>query len=291
MWGRPAFWGRQGFQPLMFFLYQPLDGFLDASGRIQWAPQYFAGYDADGKPKWSVDEADAFPVYGADAAIDGDAGRGEMPEFDLVNQMSISFIEPLNRWVMLYGGDLPTWLLYEPATDTELTPVNVEPVPGAIHMRYASHPWGRATAHSPLTEGWSEPLPVLSRDDAAPYLGCEDQEPMLPGCDPNHDPHRPLQLILTVDGFTSITPSDYASVTQSCIDGDATRNVTYKLSGDGAGHLYAPNILEPWTEDVTRSVQGLAAGERAVDLYFNVSTWNPYGVVLMKTELVARPAK
>lgn len=291
MWGRPAFWGRQGFQPLMFFLYQPLDGLLDSSGTIHWSPRYFAGYGEDGNPKWSSDEADAVPVYGTEAAIGEDGGPGAAPEFDLVNQMTMSWVEPLQRWVMLYGGDLPTWLLYDPATDTELTPANLEPVPGAIHLRYASHPWGRATKRAPATEAWSSPRAVLTRADAAAYLGCEDADPMLAGCDPNHDPHRPLQLVLDLDAFTSIAPSDYPTITQTCIDGDATRSVQYRLSGDGAGHLYAPNLLESWTEDVTASTKGLDTGSRAVDLYFNVSTWNPYGVALMKAELVAKPAK
>jgi hypothetical protein len=40
--------------------------------------------------------------------------------------------------------------------------------------------------------------------------------------------------------------------------------------------LYAAAIIEPWTE--TRE-----AG--AVDLYWAVSTWDPYQVVLMKSRL------
>jgi hypothetical protein len=291
MWGRPAFSGRRNFVPLLFFAYQTLDGFLDASNGIHVAPNYFAGYGADGKPKWSTDEADAVPVYGADAALGVDGGAGSGSEFTLVNQMTVSYLEPFNRWVMFYGGDLPTWLLYDPDTDTELKPVNVEPVVGAIHMRYASHPWGRATRDAPLTEAWSAPDPVLTRDVAAPYLGCEDQSPMLAGCTPEHDPHRPLQLVLTLDNFTSITQADYPAITKSCVDGDATRNVAYKLSGDGSGHLYAPNIIEQWTTDATSAATGVPPGGRAVDVYFNVSTWNPYGVALMKTELVARPVE
>jgi hypothetical protein len=164
-------------------------------------------------------------------------------------------------------------------------------VPGAIHLRYASHPWGRGTRDAALAEGWSEAMPVLTREQAAPYLGCEDQAPLPTGCTPEHDPHRPLQLILAVDTFTAITPVDYPAITKSCIDGDAVRNATYQLSGDGTGHLYAPNILESWTQDVTASVDDIAPSGKAVDLYFNVSTWNPYGVALMKTQLVAKPAR
>lgn len=43
------------------------------------------------------------------------------------------------------------------------------------------------------------------------------------------------------------------------------------------GWLYAPHIIEPW-------IQPREEG-RAIDLYWHVSTWNPYQVILMKTTL------
>jgi hypothetical protein len=42
------------------------------------------------------------------------------------------------------------------------------------------------------------------------------------------------------------------------------------------GRLYGPNIVEPWTEEREGG---------AIDLYWHVSTWNPYQIVLMKTRL------
>ncbi len=42
------------------------------------------------------------------------------------------------------------------------------------------------------------------------------------------------------------------------------------------GGLYGPNIVEPWTTEYT---------DGSVDLYWNMSTWNPYEVVFMKTKL------
>lgn len=42
------------------------------------------------------------------------------------------------------------------------------------------------------------------------------------------------------------------------------------------GGLYGPNIVDCWTEDRKHG---------QVDLYWNVSTSNPYQVVLMKTRL------
>jgi len=293
MWGRPTFQGRQGYQGLMFLLYQPLANLIDAQGNIAWAPHYFAGYDADGNPKWSTDDGDALPVYGADATVGEDARKPTLvfphPEFDVVNEMSLTYVESLGRWVMLYGGDLPRFLRYDARTNTELTDTYPEPTPGAIHMRTATHPWGRATRDAAASQDWTEPVAVLTREEAAPFLGCDPQAPALAGCTTDHDVYRPLQLLLEVDQEPNITPAEYPMIQQACLDGDATRDLTYNLSGDQGGHLYAPEILEPWTDDATKAVPGLAPGERAVDLYWTVATWNPYGVVLYKTEIVARP--
>jgi hypothetical protein len=43
------------------------------------------------------------------------------------------------------------------------------------------------------------------------------------------------------------------------------------------GFLYGANIIDAWTEP--------RDGGRAVDVYWNVSTWNPYQVVLLKTRV------
>ena len=43
------------------------------------------------------------------------------------------------------------------------------------------------------------------------------------------------------------------------------------------GFLYAPNIFDAFTE--------VREDGRAVDIYWNVSTWNPYQVVMLRTRL------
>lgn len=48
------------------------------------------------------------------------------------------------------------------------------------------------------------------------------------------------------------------------------------LKPNERGRLYAPNIIDPWT---------MARPDGATDLYWHVSTWNPYQVVLMRTRL------
>ena len=52
--------------------------------------------------------------------------------------------------------------------------------------------------------------------------------------------------------------------------------------------MYGAAIIESWTQDVSNSLPDLAAGDRAVELYWNVSTWNPYQVVLVKSRIAER---
>jgi hypothetical protein len=79
-------------------------------------------------------------------------------------------------------------------------------------------------------------------------------------------------------------PKKLDSVAASCMFGEAAQAVQTELSGDTIGRLYGPNILDDWTEDVTDDASR-ARGERAVEIYWNASTWNPYQVVLWKTRL------
>jgi hypothetical protein len=52
------------------------------------------------------------------------------------------------------------------------------------------------------------------------------------------------------------------------------------------GGAYAPYQVEAWTR-----VRGSASAARELDLYYVLSTWNPYVVVLMGSRLqVAAPA-
>lgn len=122
------------------------------------------------------------------------------------------------------------------------------PAPGAIQIRFAKHPWGP----------WSPPQPHLVPGDPSvegdPYgpggvlyhPACQD----LPGapCAPT-DPHRPVHAFLpNCQPFGFFEP----------------------------GTFYAPNIIDAYTRP---------DGAGGVDIYWNVSTWNPYAVVLVRTNL------
>ena len=148
--------------------------------------------------------------------------------------MTISWVAPLNKWVMLYGGDL------SPATLNLLLGPNytqaVRDPDGAIHARFASQPWGP----------WSAPVQVLRGGDPSvspPVAGTQYASGGIlyhPGCATNCAPRE-----------TVLGTSEY-------------------------GRLYGANVVDSWTMSRTGG---------ADDVYWNVSTWNPYEVVLMKTRL------
>jgi hypothetical protein len=125
--------------------------------------------------------------------------------------------------------------------------------PGAVRIRFADHPWGP----------WTPPEPHLppGRPDVV-------GDPWGPGGVLFHDD--------CVDAGASV-----------CAPGDPTRPPDFFLPGCppiGAtfdiGRFYGPNVIDAYT---------LTAGATAVDLLWNVSTWNPYAVVLMRTRIEAAP--
>jgi len=220
-WGRPGFdaTGDGGSAPPYFF-YLPLPLEVSEDGRIAFEPRYFTGASNGGAPSFAADQAEAAPLYG--------------DEFDLVNQTSLSFIPPLGRWLMLYGGDLPAPVDLPPPD-----PQHEQPYPGAIHGRLALDPWGP----------WSDPQPLLTPETMAPRLVCKaDGSPA--GCLQRPDPPiRPL-----------------------CLAG---------LDPEGAGRLYGAAMIDALTHPVTaENGSGPAAA-----VYWIVSTWNPYAVVLVKTRI------
>jgi len=287
MWGRPYFFAGAGTESPLFLLYQPLQDFMDGDGRIAWAPRFFAGYDEDsGKPRWSDNEADAMPLYGVELEATDDGLQPTKPtDFDMVNHAAISWVEPLQRWVMFYGGSIPDWLRSDRATGRTPELVHPQPVPNAIHMRSASHPFGRSTLDAPADEGWTDAEPVVTRESMS-FLGCDEAgaEPSF-GCTVPRDPVALIDEL--VAWATEAAPDDWTDLTQICLAGNLALSYLYQLEGSSTSHLYGTNIIDQWTEDVTGHVQGLAPGERAVELYWNVSTWRPYQVVLMKTQLRA----
>ncbi|HMJ12792.1 MAG TPA: hypothetical protein VK524_15325 [Polyangiaceae bacterium] len=298
MWGRPAFVGAGGMQSLPFLLYAPIAALSGTGGQgTRFEPRFFAGFDVAGKARWSERESDAQPLYGTEADVtvgpapDGGARPQRMhwqePEFDYVNQMSVSYVAPLQRWVMFYGGDVPGFMVMTPESGKAQEPIYAQPAPGAIHMRRARHPWGRLTRDRPTKEGWSSPEPVLTRQQASRFMVCGDaNEKLMPGCIEDSDPHGPFEVFRSIGRLASRhSLGEFLNKAGSCIAGDVAQKVGGALDDNRMGRLYGANIIEEWTEDVTDRVTLKAGETRAADVYWNASTWNPYQVVLVKSEL------
>jgi hypothetical protein len=190
------------------------------------AMHYFSGVSG-GIPQFSDRAVDAVPL---DLSYPGDDRTAET--WDIVSQMTVTWVPSLKKWVMFYGGDLAARAFpIIVGKDAKVVP---DPE-GALHVRYADQPWGP----------WSAPEQMFKAVDLQnPSAGAAADGGIL---------HRP-----------------------SC-KGDACAPHEPGYNNDAEiGALYSPAIIEPWT---TVSESG------AVDLYWAVSTWDPYQVMLMKSRL------
>lgn len=227
LWGRPNYVGAQAGkrEAQRYFAVADMP-VLDADGAPIWSPRYFAGLDDDGRPRFVSEQSAAVP-------LDLSGGAGDPHEsVDLVNQMTVSWVEPIARWVLIYGGDLDLSVAryYNPGAARDPG--------GAIQIRFAEQPWGP----------WSPVQSLLSAGD----------------------PERPEMS----DGQYAPGGILYhpACKGEACVAGDPPDpNIEANW-----GWLYGPNVIDCWT---------VARDAGAVDLYWNVSTWNPYQVVLMRTRI------
>jgi len=153
LWGRPGFIGvnARGRTLGLYFAWADLPSGPD----FDWKLHYFTGLDDQGVPQFSDSERDAAP-------LDLDStqpGRQTSEVHDLVQQMSVEWIEPLHKWVMFYGGGistlpsppLPNCGVLELFTRTECKDVVVGN--GAIRMRTADQPWGPWTPPQDVVAG------------------------------------------------------------------------------------------------------------------------------------------
>lgn len=216
---RVLLWGRPGFISVnatgrtlgLYFAYTD----LPAGEEFDWKLQYFTGL-RDGVPQFSPNEGDAQPLD-LDSTKDG---IQIMEVHDLALQMSVSWVEPLGKWVMFYGGgiirlptqNLPTCGVLELFTRYECQQVVVGN--GAVRMRTADHPWGP----------WTPPQDVI-----------EGGDPEVPGSGqygPGGVLHHP------------------ACRHESC----ATHTQTPFYQASEYGFFYSANIIEQWTRPVDGGV-------------------------------------
>jgi hypothetical protein len=245
VWGRPGFTAEEGRQAQLYLMAHRLPLRRDGRGRARLRPLYFAGVSpGSGEPRWSRRQTRATPL-----ALDGVVGGSPREEQPIVDQMAVSWVgEPVNKWVMLYGGDLPDYALMDAAA------ARPGPAPGAVRIRFADHPWGPWSPAEPhLLPG----SPMVAGDPYGPggvlfHDRCVDQGPAV--CAPG-DPSRPP------DFFFPGCPSLAAAF--------------------DIGRFYGPNIIDAYTRPDPAS--------GGLELFWNVSTWNPYGVALVRS--VIRPGE
>lgn len=219
LWGRPGFIGSSAFQAKLYFAVAEVPVY-SSTGNFAWQPWYYAG-DVNGSPTFSDLETNAQALK--------DVNGSSVEPLDIANQHSVRFIAELNKWVLLYGGDLEP-SLWEAGTGVTRNPQ------GSIYIRFADKPWGP----------WSVPQPLLVGGDPSTGSGQYAAGGVL---------HR-----------QGCTPSS------ACIPGEPYWNLLF--GRDEPGYLYGANLIPEWTVD---------RHDGTVDLYWNVSTWAPYQVVLMRS--------
>jgi len=211
MWGRPGFndQERDGEAP-PFFMYHRLP-LTVVDGLLEFAPRYLTGLQ-DGNPTFGDNQRAAVPLYNN--------------EFEPVNHAAVSWIAPLRRWLMIYGGSVVD--LDDPNNIAGLS----QPVRRAMYARTAADPWGP----------WTDAEPVLTQEQVAEDLACGRQQ--FAGCLPEPSPR----------------------IRPGCIE---------FIEPNAGGHLYGANIIDSYTR----------ARGREADVFWVISTWHPYSVVLVKTRV------
>ena len=184
LWGRPGFIGvaKNGRSLPMYFAYSD----MPTDPAHTWKLNYYIGSEG-GAARFSVREQDA-------VALDLDSGTpGVQPQemYDIANQMSVVWVEPLRKWVMFYGGGLtrlPTAALkqcgvLELFVGAECSDVSMGN--GAVRMRTADDPWGPWSPPQDVIVGGvpaDGPTGQYGPGGALRHAGCTD-----PSCAPHSD--------------------------------------------------------------------------------------------------------
>lgn len=160
---------------------------------------------------------------------------------------------PNQTAVSWLGPPVNRWMMLYGGGGSDVSGGSANAASGAIMVRFAEHPWGP----------WSPPVVHLDPGDpavvGAPFgpggwifdPGCQDRpQDQPPAACAVSDLHRPL------DFFFPGCPAIGAAL--------------------DTGILYAPNIIDAYTR---------SDGARGLDVFWNVSAWNPYLVALLRTNV------
>jgi hypothetical protein len=209
LWGRPNFvaYGATCNSAKLYFAYADMPSY-SATGNFTWTVHYFKNLNASGVPQFSTAPIDA-AALNLNAPGGGPTGcvnDNTREVYDIVNQMTVAWVPALSKWVMFYGGDQDDDGL-ELFVGSNYGLITHDP-DRALHVRYASQPWGP----------WSAPQQLLKAGNPAtspPVAGTQYAPGGIlhhPGC-----------------SGSNCAPTESAF--------DATSH----------GHLYAPNIVDKWT--------------------------------------------
>jgi hypothetical protein len=208
VWGRPGLTAEHERDGYLYLMTHRLPLETGADGRLKFEPQYFAGTDPKtGEPVWSSHQSEATGI-----ALDGHVNGDPHESVQVLMNMTISWLgAPIDKWVLMYGGDLADWLLLDGDVSRGAR------TPGAVWMRFADHPWGPFSPPQPhLVPG--NPLRINDPVGPGGYLydaTCKDTGTTRCA---TSDPHRPLDGVIGCP-FRSEDP----------------------------GRLYAPNVIDQYT--------------------------------------------
>lgn len=207
LWGRPHFIGVNAKRATLGMYFAKV--LMPSAPAFEWKVRYFAGTDNSGGPIFSGHESHAVPVD-LDASL---PGVQSTEVHDIVQHMSIVWLPPLQRWVMLYGGGVskhpipsiaPTCGVLEVFVRNQCDAVALGN--GAVRMRTASVPWGP----------WSAPTDV--------FVG-------------GNPDARPVADQYAAGGV----------LYHPACAGSRCETRSTHLPKDDYGWLYGANIIEPWT--------------------------------------------
>ena len=211
--------------------------------------QYFIGLDATGQPKWTTDELCAVPV-----GYDNPTGLPASPGCIVQVPGAAEPVDPgtAGNVSVSYNAALSLWLMTWDGGRQSPTPE--VPQPEGIYFSYASEPWGP----------WSTPQQVYNPCEAASY-------------------HQGLGNFIRYPTANASNPCPTATSKMGpqgpIIGAGPDPFFAGKSSGGNVtsrrGAVYAPFQIERFAT---------VGDDGVLSIYFNMSTWNPYTVVLMESD-------
>lgn len=215
LWGRPdyaAYGHWTGKDAKLYFAYANMPTY-SSNGSFAFSVNYFTGLGSTAGCT-SGGTSGSYPCFSTDpsTALALDLSGGADPTYetlDVVDQMTISYVPSIGKFVMIYGGDVPDlFLALDVGPNWRQIVHNTD---GAFYIRFASQPWGP----------WSAPQPILKAG-------------------PLNPPTSGFQY-----ASNGALYDPYCTGTCAAMDS----HYFFWSEGDKVGRFYAPTIVDEWTEN------------------------------------------